>query len=197
MRHNDISRQVDVSRRTFADKSEQRYALLARTLGAPTLLALTERARRMPGLAAFLQAAGHDVLPLPGNAVAAAAAAHAEHIVPAAPGDGAQLVTALPLQEADARGEGTPRAPTHLLCGGIGLPLREQTQAGEHPACSGGAPMFHIRRDERGTVVVPAENASVYLNDSHIDFEHAVAVGDTLVCGNAAFQLVAVLDRDA
>ena len=196
VRYNDISRQVDVSRRTFADKSEQRYALLARTVGAPTVLAITERARRLPGFVAFLQAAGHDILPLPGNAVAEAAAVHAEHIVPNEPGEGARLITALPLQEVDTRAAAPP-SPTHLLCAGIGLPLGEQTQAREHPACSSGAPMFHIRRDERGTVVVPAENASVRLNDSHIDFEHPVAAGDTLVCGNVAFQLVAVLDRDA
>ena len=173
-----------------------RQSKLHRTVGTPTVLAITERARRLPGLVAFLQAAGHDILPLSGNAVAEAAAVHAEYIVPAEPDDGARLITSLPLQEADTLAA-TPPSPTHLLCGGIGLPLREQTQAGEHPACSSGAPMFHIRRDERGTVVVPAANASVRLNDAHIDFEHPLAVGDTLVCGNAAFQLVAVLDREA
>ena len=104
LRHDDITRQVDVTRRTFAEKSEQRYALLARSIaptmiGAPTMLAITERVRQLPGLAAYLQAAGHDILTLPGNAVAAAVAAHAERIVPAEAASGAQLIASLPLHE--------------------------------------------------------------------------------------------------
>ena len=198
VRHDDISRQVNVARRTFADKSEQRYALLARSIGAPTLLALTERTCKLPGLAAFLQAAGHDILPLPGNAVAAAVAAHAERIVPAETPDGARLIAALPLREAAAvPAEPGSAAPTHLLCGAVAMPLCARTNAREHPSCPNGAPMFHVRRDERGVAVVPAEQGSVLLNDARIDFEHPVAVGDTVVCGSTAFQLIAVLDQGA
>ena len=198
VRHDDVSRQVNVARRTFADKSEQRYALLARCVGAPTMLALTERARKLPGLAAFLQAAGHDILPLPGNAVAAAVAAHAECIVPAEASGGARLIASLPRREA-AEAPPAPSAalPTHLLCEAIALPLSAQTHAREHPACPDGAPMFHIRCDERGVAVVPAQHVSVFLNDVRMDFEHPVAVGDTVACGSTAFQLIAVLDQDA
>ena len=201
LRHDDITRQVDVTRRTFAEKSEQRYALLARSIaptmiGAPTMLAITERVRQLPGLAAYLQAAGHDILTLPGNAVAAAVAAHAERIVPAEAAGGAQLIASLPLHEA---AEATPDAapPSHLLCESIALPLRTQTHAQEHPACPGDTPMFHIRCDERGATIVPAEDASVRLNDAHIDFEQSAAVGDTVVCGGATFQLISVLAPSA
>ncbi len=194
VRHDDVSRQVNVARRAFAEKSEQRYALLARSIGAPTTLAITERVRLLPGLATFLQAEGHAILPLPGNAVAAAVAAHAEHIVPTQATSGARLVAALPLHEAvDEPDETTSALPTHLLCGAIALPLGAHTNAHEHPSCPGGAPMFHIRRDERGVAVVPAEHASVRLNDASIDFEHAVAGGDTVACGSMTFQLITVL----
>ena len=195
LRHDDITRQVDVTRRTFAEKSEQRYALLARSI-APTMLAITERVRQLPGLAAYLQAAGHDILTLPGNAVAAAVAAHAERIVPAEAAGGAQLIASLPLHEA---AEATPDAapPSHLLCESIALPLRTQTHAQEHPACPGDTPMFHIRCDDRGATIVPAEDASVRLNDAHIDFEQSAAVGDTVVCGGATFQLISVLEPSA
>lgn len=198
VRHDDVSRQVHVPRQALADKSEQRYAVLARAIGAPTALAITARTRRLPGLAAYLQAAGHDILPLPDDAVATAAATHADLIVPAQAADGARLIASLPLHDA-AHAPSAPAAapPTHLLCGAVALPLGAQTNAHEHPSCPGGAPMFHIRCDEHGVVVAPDDHAAVFLNDARIDFEHPLAAGDTLTCGSVTFQLITILDRSA
>ena len=192
VRHDDVARQVRVPRSALAEKSAQRYGLLARALGAPTTLALTHRARRLPGLAAFLQTAGHEVAALPANALAKAAEAHAERLVSAQAGQGARLIAALPRQGASAA-PAAATAPTHLVCAGIALPLGAETHARDHPACPGGAPLFRILLGERGATVAPAPDAPVALNGARIDFAQPVAAGDRVTSGELAFLLVAVL----
>ncbi len=201
--HQDISRHVNVARSAFAEKSAQRYRLLAQAIGAPTTLAITHRVRKLPGLTAFLQAAGHELAPLADDAVAAAVAEHAERIVPAdataamdkrrTKNASAKLISSLPIRSTADAGTATPVLPTHLLCGAVALPLGAEANASEHPAYAGGAPTFLVKRDQDGTTVVPTADATVALNGDRIDFEHPAVAGDVIACGGAEFQLIAVL----
>ena len=199
--HEGVSRHVNVGSRAFAAKSEQRYGLLANAIGATPTLAITDRVRRLPGLAAFLQRT-HDLIPLPANAVAAAIARHAELIFqPPASGaatsgaasGGARFVTALPLQDADpSQPSDTP--PTHLLCGAAAIALGDGVHAGHHPTCGSGVPMFRVKRDESGATIVPDQDADVRLNGTRIDFQHRAKAGDRVTCGGTDFQLIAVVN---
>ncbi len=196
--HDNVSRRVSVARRSFAAKSEQRYSLLAQALGAmgaPGPVAITHRARKLPGLAAFLRAAGHEVVPLAANAVASAALEHATHIVPAAATDseaaGARLIAALPISR--ARSPASRRLPpTHLLCGAIALPLAADTDASTHPA-SGAAPSFHVKCRDGRVSVAPAA-AGVLLNGNPVTSEQPANTGDAIAWGNIEFRLIAVID---
>lgn len=193
IQHDGVSRHISVGSRAFAEKSKQRYGLLANAIGAPATLAITDRIRRLPGLAALLQKT-HEVIALPANAVAAAIAHHAELVTTPAGGAGANFVTALPIGAVDPLQSERRPTPTHLLCDGTAIALRGEIQAAEHPACASGAPMFRIKRDGHGTTVAPDADATVVLNGVRIDFEHPAATGDRVVCGNAEFQLIAVAD---
>ena len=193
IQHDGVSRHVSVGSRAFAEKSRQRYGLLASAIGAPATLAITDRIRRLPGLAALLQET-HDVIALPANAVAAAIAHHAELVTTPAGGTGANFVTALPIDAVDSSQAERRPTPTHLLCDGAAIALRDEIQAAEHPACASGAPMFRIKHDGQGTTVAPDADATVVLNGVRIDFEHPAATGDRVVCGNTEFQLIAIVD---
>ena len=197
--HHDVTRRVSVSRHALAQKSTQRYELLARAIGGAGTLVTSHRVLRLPGLAAFLQDSGHDLLPLPVNAVAAAMAEHAPYIMPT-PGEsgssstGARLIVSLPGRGGDSSRGRTARPPTHLLGNALALPLQDEVRASDHPAYRPGTPHFRIRRGQRGTSVVPEAEAAISLNGIPIDFEHPIAAGDTIDCGGVAFQLIAVVD---
>ena len=193
--HRDVARKINVARRAFAEKAEQRYALLGQAIGAPTTLAITHRVRNLPGLAAFLQAAGHDIVALSEDSAAQAINAHEELIADTAQDNGAPLIVALPLgADADAANKERQAPPTHLLCGAVAVPLGDAVQAEEHPGYAGGAPLFRLERSSQGFSVAPHPQADVLLNSARIEFEHAVAAGDSIVCGHAEFRLIAVLD---
>ena len=194
--HDGVSRQVNVARRAFAEKSAQRYALLTAAIGPATTLAISHRVRELPGLPAYLQAAGHRLVALPTDAVASAVRAHAALIMPPAAGNaGARLVSALPWQAAppDSPAQGGAE-PTHLLCGAIALPLTDDMDARDHPGCNGGMPGFHIRRDAAGLRVVPTAAAGVVLNGELLEFDTSAQAGDTIIGGNEEFRLIAVVD---
>ena len=193
--HDGVARQVNVPRRAFAEKSEQRFALLTKALGAPGTLAITHRVRKVPGLAASLQAAGHELLLLPRNAVATGIEAHSERMPAVRPGSGARLIASLPLRVAQAASATAVTPPTHLLCGNIAVALGAETDAKEHPACRGGSAMFHVKRDGRGAFLAPDEDAIVSLNGARIDFEHPLAAGDVVVSGNTKFTLIVVVNE--
>ncbi len=197
--HGDVTRRVSVSRHALAEKSRQRYDLLARSIGDPTTLAISHRVQRLPGLASFLQELGHDLRPLSTTAVATGIAEHAARFEPPT-GEargrkaGARLVTALPARREGASGAIRRRPPTHLLCGTLAVSLGDDTSAREHPGCMGGSPGFRILRREGGFAVAPSPGAAVSLNGSPIDFEHPAESGDAIVSGGNQFNLITVVD---
>ena len=190
VRHGDTVRDVHVPRRVFAEKSAQRYELLARAIGAPKTLAVTARVRKAPGLAAFLEDAGHTLVALPADTVVRALQAH-EGAIAAADGGGARLVTTLPCERESAQAA-EPMPPTHLLCGALAVPLGAETTGGGHPSCGAATALFRVRRDERGVTVSPEADALVLLNGSRIDFAQPLRAGDAIRCGGNEFQLIAV-----
>ncbi|MCY3623825.1 MAG: hypothetical protein OXH68_19215 [Gammaproteobacteria bacterium] len=198
--HHDVTRRVSVSRHALAQKSTQRYELFAKALGGAGTLAVSHRVLRLPGFAAFLQGAGHQLLPLTPDALDGAVRDQAEHILPgpdeAGGTPGARLITSLPAR-AGATSEPVPsRWPTHVLCNALAIPLAGDTSANEHPAFRPGSPNFRIRRGENGISVVPPPDAAVSLNGMPIDFEHPAGAGDTIDSGNLAFHLIAVVDGE-
>ena len=192
VQHEGVSRHVNVGNRVFAAKSEQRYRLLANAIGASTTLAITDRARRLPGLAAFLQQT-HEVVPLPANAVAAAIAQHAELVAKPASGSGVNFIAALPAG-VEAPEESRSAPPTHLLCGATAIALGQETRASDHPAHSTRAPMFRIKRHQHGVAIAPDEDAEVVLNGVRIDFQQNVQAGDRVLCDGVEFLLIAAVD---
>ena len=199
--HDDVTRRVSVSRHALAQKSTQRYELFARALGGAGTLAVSHRVLRLPGLAAFLQDAGHPLLPLGQDAVDVAVRDQADQILPN-PGEaggapGTRLITSLPAPAGAVSGATPSTLPTHVLCNALAVPLVGDVSANEHPAFRPGSPNFRIKRGENGVSVVPAPDAAVSLNGIPIDFEHPAAAGDTIDSGNLAFQLIAVVDGEA
>ena len=194
VRHGDTVRDVHVPERVFAEKSAQRYELLARAVGAPTTLAVTDRARKLPGLAAFLQAAGHALVPMPADAVARAVQAHQEAIAGGEDGGGARLVTTLPCRQEHAPADAEASLPTHLLCGAVAMPLGAETTGGEHPSRNAATALFRLRRDAGGVVVAPERDAPVLLNGAPIASAQPVRAGDVLHCAGSDFQLIAVVE---
>ena len=194
--HDEVARRVTVARHALGEKSRQRYELLARSIGDPATLVIAHRMRRLPGLAGFLQDAGHELLPLAPDAVLNGIAESPEHIQSeATPEDdraGARLVTSLPSRGAESRGRISREPPTHLLCGPVAIPLADTTFARDHPGCKG-SPGFRILRADRSFSVAPTDGADVVLNGSHIDFEHPAEAGDRIVAGGQEFQLISVL----
>ena len=198
--HHDVTRRVSVSRHALAQKSTQRYELLAAALGGPGTLAASHRVLRLPGLAGFLQEAGHQLLPLTPDAIDVAVRDQAEHILPG-PGDagrttGIRLVTSLPAPAGTVSRTAPSKRPTHMLCNALAIPLAGDLSADEHPAFRPGSPNFRIRRGEDGISVVPTPDAAISLNGMPIDFEHPAAAGDTIDSGNLAFHLIAVVDGE-
>lgn len=198
--HHDVTRRVSVSRHALAQKSTQRYELLARALGGAGTLAVGHRVLRLPGLAGFLQEAGHQILPLAPDAIDAAVREQAPDILPREGGagatPGARLIASLPASPGSSATPTPAKGPTHVLCNALAIPLRGEISASEHPAFRPGSPNFRIKRGENGISVVPAPDAAIALNGVPIDFEHPAAAGDTIDSGNLAFHLIAVVDGD-
>ena len=198
--HHDVTRRVSVSRHALAQKSTQRYELLARALGGAGTLAVSHRVLRLPGLAGFLQEAGHQLLPLAPDAIDAAVRERATDILPregdAGATPGARLIAALPASGGSSATATAAQRPTHVLCNALAIPLLGEVSASEHPAFRPGSPNFRIKRGEHGTSVVPAPDAAISLNGMPIDFEHPAAAGDTIDSGDLAFHLIAVVDGE-
>ena len=191
--HDEVARRVTVARHALGEKSRQRYELLARSIGDPGTLVMSHRMRRLPGLAGFLQDAGHELLPLAPDAVVAGIAENPDHIQPDGARAGARLVTSLP-SRSESQGAMLREPPTHLLCAAVAIPLAEDTNARDHPGCKG-SPGFRVLRADRSFSVAPADGADVALNGSHIDFEHPAEAGDRIVAGGQEFQLISVSDQ--
>ena len=191
--HDGVSREVNISRRALAHKSQQRYGLLAAAVGPPSTILVSHRVRRLPGLAGSLQEAGHRIVALPAEAVADAVQRHAEVFAPDA--GGARLISSLALLSAPAESAATQRArPTHLLCGALALPLGDEINAGEHPASTRQAAGFRILADGAGFRVVPNADARVRYNGETLDFDRPAHAGDRIDCDGDVFQLIRVVD---
>ena len=189
VQHGDSARQITISRRTFAEKAEQRYGALARAIGAPGALLVTHRAGRPPGLVAHLEAAGHRVLPLPKDALSRGLAAHAERWAQA---DAVRHVTSLPARAAaQTPAASSPRPATHLLCRGVALPLGGEMRAADHPAAPG-ATGFRVKPNAAGFAVVPTA-ADVRFNGEPFEFERAAGIGDVIRAGGLEFHFIAVV----
>ena len=199
VRHDDSSRNVQVPRQALADKSAQRYEVLLGNLQADGqaasggTLALTERARSLPGLARALRQAGYRIEALPANAVVQATQHFEATIGAAQDGAGARLVTALPLDRGTAPAVEDAPLPTHLLCNGIAAPLHETTAAGGHPACGAPGAMFSVRLTGRTALLAPDAGADVLVNGERVDGERRVRRGDAVRCAGHEFQLVEVV----
>ena len=196
--HQDVTRRVSVSRHALAQKSTQRYELLARALGGTETLGVGHRVLRLPGLAGFLQRAGHQLLPLAADAIDSAVRQQADSILPR-PEDtgrarGARLIASLPALAGLSAAAAPARRPTHLLCNALAIPLPGEVSASEHPEYRPGSPNFRIKRGENGISVVPAPDAAISLNGIPIDFEHPAAAGDTIDSGRLAFHLITVTE---
>lgn len=201
--HDDQRRQVSVLRRDLGDKSAQRYGLLAAALGAPGTLLLTHRARRMPGLAAHLAGAGHQIAAAEGSGpgaprdaeiVASAALEHRALVLPQAGEQetGARLVASLPARTAAAARD-APAAATHLLCGALALALKGDMDPADHPGRHGAA-AFRLRCNEGQVAVAPSGGAAVLLNGEPLDFERTAFAGDAIACDGDEFRLIALID---
>ena len=191
--HDGVSREVNISRRALSHKSQQRYGLLATVIGAPSTLLVSHRVRRLPGLAGSLQEAGHRIVALPAEAIAAAVQRHGEVFAPDA--GGARLISSLALLSAPAESAATQRAqPTHLLCGALALPLGDEINAGEHPASTRQAAGFRILADGAGFRVVPNADARVRYNGETLDFDRPAHAGDRIETDGDVFQLIRVVD---
>ena len=191
--HDGVSREVNISRRALSHKSQQRYGLLATAIGAPSTLLVSHRVRHLPGLAGSLQEAGHRIVALPAEAVAAAVQRHGEVFAPDA--GGARLISSLALLSAPAESAATQRAqPTHLLCGALALPLGGEINAGEHPASTRQAAGFRILADGAGFRVVPNADAQVRYNGETLDFDRPAHAGDRIETDGDVFQLIRVVD---
>ena len=190
--HDGVSREVNISRRALSQKSLQRYGLLATAIGAPSTLLVSHRVRRLPGVTASLQEAGHQIVALPADAVASAVQRHGEVFAPDA--GGAKLISNLALLSAPAESTATQRAqPTHLLCGALALPLADETDAGEHPASTRQAAGFRILKDGAGCRVVPSADAQVRFNGEPLDFDRPVHAGDRIESDGDEYQLIRVV----
>ena len=199
VRHGDSSRNVQVPRQALADKSAQRYEVLLGNLAADGqaasggTLALTERARSLPGLARALRQAGYRIEALPANSVVQATQHFEATIGAAQEGAGARLVTALPLDRGVAPTVEDAPLPTHLLCNGIAAPLHETTAAGGHPACGAPGVMFSVRLAGRTAFLAPDAGADVLVNGERVAGERPVRRGDAVRCAGHEFQLVEVV----
>ena len=193
--HDGLSREVNISRRALSQKSQQRYGLLATAIGAPSTLLVTHRVRRLPGVTASLQEAGHQIVALPADAVASAVQRHGEVFAPDA--GGAKLISSLALLSAPAESAATQRAqPTHLLCGALALPLGDEVNAAEHPASTRQAAGFRILKDGAGFRVVPNADARVRFNGEPLDFDRPVHAGDRIESDGDEFQLIRAVAAD-
>ncbi len=187
--HRGDTRTVDLPLSVLAAKSAQRYEVLAQHVGAPTTLALTRRAQRLPGLTALLDGLGHTVVRLDAEASRAGVEASADTLEA---GDGVSFVSAVPAPDRVVPAAVAEAAGTHLLCGAVAVPLGDLCEAAAHPEAGGLGAAFRIERRENGHYVVPAAGVPVSLNGQPVGGEAAAGPGATIESGGRAFRIVRV-----
>ncbi|MDE0351053.1 MAG: hypothetical protein OXM56_15290 [Gammaproteobacteria bacterium] len=190
--HQGDTRTVDLPLSALAGKSAQRYEVLSQHIGAPTTLALTRRAQRLPGLDALLAGLGHTVVRLDAGASRAGVEASADTLEA---GDGVSFVSAVAARHHVAPAAVAEAAGTHLLCGAVAVPLRDGLEAAEHPEARDLGAAFRIVRRDAGHHVVPVSDVPVSLNGQPIVGETSVAAGAVIETRGRAFRIVRVIER--
>ena len=190
--HGGDTRTVDLPLSALAAKSAQRYELLAQQLGAPTTLALTRRAQRLPGLTAVLTGVGHKVVRLDAEAFRAGVEASADTLQA---GDGISFVSAVPARHHVAPTALAEAAGTHLLCGAVAVPLGDAFDAAEHPEAGDLGAAFRIDRRDDGHYLLPTSDVAVRVNGQPVAGETVIAAGAVIESRGRAFRIVRVIER--
>lgn len=188
--HRGDTRTVDLPLSALAAKSAQRYEVLAQHIGAPTTLALTLRAQRLPGLTALLTGIGHRVVRLDAEAFRAGVEASTDTLEA---GDGISFVSAVPGRHHVAPAA-VAETGTHLLCGAVAVPLGDAFDAADHPEAADLGATFRIERRDDGHHVVPASGVPVSLNGQPVVGEAPIEAGAVIESRGRAFRIVRVIE---
>ena len=193
--HRGDARAVDLAVSALADKSAQRYEVLAQRLrapkDAPATLALTHRAQRLPGLEEHLAGLGHEVIDLDADAARVGVEACVDAL---AQDDGIGFVCAVPVRHDGVARISESVAGTHLLCNDVAMPLRETLNASEHPEVGDLGDVFRVVRRKGIHYVASTGTAPVTLNGQPVPGEAPAAVGALIECGGRSFRIVRVVD---
>ena len=192
--HGGDARTVDLPLAALAAKSAQRYEMLAQHIDAPAPLALTHRARRLPGLERLLAGLGHKVIRLEADAARAGVEANADIL---GQDDGVSFVSSVPARHAAAPPLPDAAAGTHLLCGAVAVPLGDAFDAADHPEAGDLDGAFRILSRDGGHHVVPAGGVPVSLDGQPLAQEAQeapAAPGALIECGGRTFRIVRVVN---
>ena len=183
--HRGGERRIRLSASALADKSAQRYDLLARRIGTATALALTHRAAHLPGLEQRLRALGHRLILLDPDAVRDGIWECADMLR----GDEeVAFISSLPANMEAAPPEEIP--PTHIVCDAVAVSLGDEFDASRHPRAGAVGNAFRIVRRGSGHHVVPGADAQVLLNEHVLAAETRISLGDSIRCRRHEFTLI-------
>ncbi len=183
--HRSGERRIRLPATALADKSAQRYDLLARRVGTASTLALTHRAARLPGLADRLRTSGHRLILLDPDAVRDGIWECADVL---RGDDEIAFISSLPANSEAAAPEEIP--PTHILCDAMAVPLGDDFHASRHPRANALGDAFRIVRRTSGHYVVPGAEARVILNEHALVADTRVSLGDSIRCRKQEFTVI-------
>ena len=183
--HRGSERRIRLPSTALADKSAQRYDLLAQRIGTATSLALTHRAARLPGLADRLRTLGHRLVVLDPDAVRDGIRECADIL---RGDDEVAFITSLPAKSEAAPSEEVP--PTHILCDAMAVPLGDDFPAGRHPRANALGSEFRIVRRTSGHYVVPAAEAELLMNEHPLVADTRISLGDSIRCRGQEFTVI-------
>ena len=192
--HGGETRRIDVNTAQFAQKSQQRYEVLAQHIGAPTTLVVTHRITQLPGLVRMLEQRGHRLEWLPPGAVTEGIIN--QPTVSGANDDAIRFVTSMP---SAGRAKEDPHLAvavlaTHLLCRANAMRIGDALNAADHPeSVDMGTSGFRLVRRGSSVHVVPNGN-DVTVNGRGLSAEAEIALGDVIKCGANEFALIRVND---
>lgn len=183
--HRGSERRIRLPASALADKSAQRYDLLARRIGNAATLVLTHRAARLPGLADRLRTSGHRLMLLDPDAVRDGIWECADIL---REDDEVTFVSSLPANSNAVAPEEIP--PTHILCDAVAVPLGDDFHVSRHPRGHGLGNAFRIVRRASGHYVAPGAEAPVLLNEHALDAETRLSLGDSIRCRRQEFTII-------
>ena len=183
--HRGSERRIRLPATALADKSAQRYDLLAQRIGNTAVLALTHRAARLPGLADRLRTSGHRLILLEPDAVRDGIWECADIL---RGDDEVAFISSLPANSEAAPPEEIP--PTHILCDAMAVPLGDDFLASRHPRANALGDEFRIVRRTSGHYVVPGAEAEVLLNEHALVADTRIALGDSIRCRQQEFTVI-------